>query len=432
MTETTAQFDIQLKDGKGCEKILAVKVPTEMIEAEFTAFYNAVSRNAKIPGFRKGSAPRKVLEQHYGAEARSEVLKTLISSGYSWGIQQNKLNPLAMPDIADVEFKEDSTELSFTATFEVRPKIKLSKITGLSVKKQPTKVESKDIEAALDNIRDSKAQYKAVEERGAKYGDFTVVDYVCHVDGNEVEKRDGDWIELKEKEFLKGFSKQLLGAKPGEKCELKVKFPKDVGRDELKGKTGIFSVDVKELKEKELPELDDELAKDLGGDVQSLADLKKKIEENISKQKEQESEVALERDLLGELIKHNKLDLPKRLVAQRLEHLIEQSKQNFLRQGGLEENFGAERERLAKELESEAERQIHVAFLLDEIGIQEKIKVEESDVQEKVKQTAAQYQQAVEDVEKYYEKNEEALAKLVEQVRSEKTITFLKDNAKVK
>ncbi len=420
---------VSVQDSKACEKILTVEVDSSAVQKEYDEFYKAIAPQAKVPGFRPGKAPREVLMMHYQGEAQETVLKNLISDSYRQAVSEKALEPLGHPRIQDVHFHD--SHLTYKACIEVRPKIKLSRITGLSAKKEAAAVKTEEIDQSLNYIRESLAQYKAVEDRPAQMGDFVIADYVCLVEGKEADKRNDDWFELREEEFLKGFSSQLAGIRPGEEREVRVTFPENAQRQEFSGKPAVFKIKAKELKLKILPELNDDLAKD-AGDYQTLAELKSKIEKDLLARKEQEKETQFENALLDELLKHNKIDLPSGLVERRLSYLMEKVRHDFMSGGRSEEDFEKEKGNLETKLEPEARRQVHLAFLLDEIAVKEGIQVLEEELKEKYNQFAQRYKQPVEQIEKYYMQKEEALDALRDQIRNEKTIEFLKKNAKVK
>ena len=422
-------FKVKLQEGKACEKILTIEVAQDRIAQEFESFYKAIAPRAKVPGFRPGKVPRDVLVMHYEKNANDSVLETLLSESLPKVLREKDLNPLTTPEIKDIQFTKE--KLVYKAHIETRPKIKLSKVTGLSAKKEKVVVKAEDIEKALKQTQEMHAQYKAVEGRAAKLGDFVISDYVCTVDGKEMEKRNDDWIELKEDEYLKGFSSQLVGASVGEEKDVQITFPGDMTDKRAAGKAAFFKMKVKEIKEKTLPALDDELAK-LAGEYKDLSDLKQKLTADLEKRATDEKEASFERELLNELIKQNKIDLPSGLVQRRAEYLMDQSRQRFLQQGGTEELFDKEKEKMLKEFESEARRQIHVAFLLDEIADTQGIKSEEADLAKKYEALSLQFRQPKETIEKYYKEHKEAQETLLDQVRNEKVIEFLKQNAKTK
>ncbi len=420
---------VSVKDGKTCEKILKVEVTGDVIEKEYNEYYKAVAPQAKIPGFRPGKAPRHVLEMHYGHDARESVLKHLISESYRQALQEKSLEPLGMPEIQDIQF--EAQKLSYEAKIEIRPKIKLNRVAGLNAKREPIEIKPQEIEDALKRVQESLAQFKAVEDRAAILGDFVIADYVCIVEGKELEKRNDDWLEIREDEFLKGFSTQLVGVKAAEEKEIQVTLPANFGHKEFAGKTATFKIKVKEIKTKILPALDDELAKE-AGEFKTLAELRGKIEKDLRAAKEQDGEAKYEKALLDELIKQNKIDLPDRLVQKRLDYLVQDAMEHSRRHNhGIPPSKTDElKETFRRELGAEAQRQGHLAFLLDEIAVRENLTASPEDLKAKMAEVAASVRQSAEAVEKYYQEHEEARESLIERIRSEKAVEFIKKNAK--
>lgn len=418
---------VSVKDGKPYEKVLTVEIKKEKIQKEYDQFYKALAPNAKIPGFRPGKAPRQILELHYGQDAKDQVLKNLISDSFRSALDTTSIEPLVYPRIEDVQFGED--KLTYKALIEVRPKIKLSRIKGLSAEKNEVLVKEEEITKELKNLQESLAQFKVVEDRASQVGDYLIADYVCFVDGKEIDKRTDDWLEVRDSEFLKGLGEQLTGLKPGEEKEAEVEISDKLTRKDIAGKKGVFKIKVKEVKAKILPELNDDLAKE-AGEFSTLNELKDKIRKDLTARKDREAESAYENGLLEQLVKHNKVDLPPGLVQKRQEHLLEEAKQGFLRQGFAEGDFDKEKEKLQQSLEAEAKRQIHLAFLLDEIAVTENLSVAEEDLKKKFEQVAARVQQPLDQIEKFYASNQGAREALEDQIRNEKSIQFIKDNAK--
>lgn len=421
-------FKVKVQDGKACEKILTIEIDSARIQDEYEAFYRAIAPQAKVPGFRPGKVPRDVLVMHYEKKASDSVLETLLSESLPKSLREKGLQPLTTPEIKDIQFTKE--KLVYKAFIEIRPKIKLSKITGLTAKKEAVEIKEADVEKSLKQIQEMHAQYKAVENRAAQLGDFVIADYVCLVEDKEAEKRNDDWIELKEEEYLKGFSQQLVGVKPGDDRDVQIDFPKDAADKRIAGKKALFKVKIKEIKEKNLPAMDDELAKQ-AGEYKDLSDLKQKLRGDLEKRAGEEKEAAFEKEILNELIKHNKLDIPNGLLQRRTEYLVDQSRQQFVYQGGTDELFDKEKDKLQKEFEAEARRQIQVAFLLDEVAEAQGIKAEESELKPKYEALSERYRQPKEVVEKYYQEHAEARESLLDQVRNEKVIAFLKQNAKI-
>lgn len=421
---------VSVKNGKPCEKILKVEVEPAQVRKEFDAFYQAIAPKAKVPGFRPGKAPQAVLAIHYKEEARKNVLEHLVQESFHDALKDQSLDPLGYPDIRDVDFSED--KLSYQAHVEIRPKIKLSKVTGLKAEKPEVSVTPQEIEESLKRIQKSLAQYKTVEDRGAVQGDIVVMDYLCKVDGHEIDKRTEDWVPIREEEYLKNFSLQLAGAKAGEEKEIRVTLPEDFGKKEFAGKEAVFSVKVKEIKMEILPPLDDELAKG-AGDFKTLEELRGKIREEALAVKGRKAEAGYEKALLDELVKHNKIDLPEGVVLRRVQRLTEDALERYSHQGGFpKEKLESFKKDLEKELEPEARRQVHLAFLLDEIAHKENLTAAEEDLKGKYARVAGQVRQSPDAVEKYYAEHEDSKEALTEQIRSEKAIEFIKKHAKIK
>ena len=420
---------ISVNDGKACEKILSIELGEDSIRKEYDDFINAVTPKANIPGFRVGKAPRNVVMSHFHQEARQAVLKNLISDSLKNAIREKALEPLSYPEIVDVQFEEK--KLAYKAKLEIRPKIKLAKVFGLSAKRNAIEVTPKEIEESINRVRESLAQYKAVEDRPSVMGDYLIADYVCLVDGKEVENRTDDWLELKEEEFLPGFSKQLAGAKAGDERTAQVTFPEKTGRKEMAGKSAVFQVKVKEIKAKILPELNDEFAR-AAGEYQTLDELKKKIELDVRLHKERDAEAQFEKSLIDELLKHNKVDLPEGMVARRFEHLVERSKHDLMGRGVPEEIFEKQKEQISKELQQEARREVHLAFLLDELASRENVTATADDLKLKYEDLSKYLRQPAADIEKYYSEHEDARESLCEQIRNAKAIELIKKNAKIK
>lgn len=424
-----ASLKVQVKNGKACEKILKIEVDPQEVRKEYDAFYTSLAPKARVPGFRPGKAPREVLAMHYRDEARKEVLNQLIQTTCRKAIKEEQLELLGYPQVDEVEFGDE--RLTYRVQLEVRPKFKLSKIEGLQAKKDPVDVKPEDLEASLKRIQKSQAQYRTVEGRPAAKGDYVVIDYVCKAGETEIDKRTEDWLQIKEEEYLKGFSPQLVGMGAGEEKILTVKLPEDFWRKEFSGREARFEVKLREIKEEILPELNDELAKSVGP-YESLAALKEKVQNEIQAAKERHVEAAYEKALLDELLKHNKVTLPEGMIARRLDRLVHDSLHKYEHHGFPKEKMDELAKDLRKSLEDEARRQVHLAFLLDQIATEKGLAATEEDLETRFKEIAAQIRQEANVVRKYYSENEEACESLVEEIRSEKAIHFVKQHAKLK
>ena len=420
---------VSVKEVSSCEKILTVDVSHDQVKQEFETFYAEVGKVAKIPGFRPGKAPRDVLALHYKESARSEVLKRLIPRSLQEAFSSKNVEPISNPSIERIDF--DTEHLSYDAHIEIRPRIKIDRYKGLSVKQKPIEIKDSEIEEALVRIQESHAKFVPAPNRSAEMGDFVVCDYVCLIGGKEIEKRSEDMISIKEKDYLEGFSKQLIGVQAGEEREVKVKFPANYTNKTHAGKDGVFKVSVKEIKTREMPALTDEFAKE-AGDFQSLADLKSKIRAEIEHRKKEAKETEIENALLDELLRKSKLEIPKRMVERRMDAMLEETLHSLRHQGLTEEAETKQKEAFREKMRPDAERQVRLSFILDEISVKEKITASDGDFALKYESVAKRYRRPIEEVKNHFEKTEERKESLALQIVNEKVIQLIKDQADIK
>jgi len=417
---------IDIKDINSCQKVLTIDVSSEQVAEEFSHFYASVAKRAKIPGFRPGHAPAHVVALHFRDEARQEVWKQLVSQSLREAIHQEELPVIGYPQIESIQFDED--HLKYKAHVEMKPKIKIDKYVGLVVKRNPVAVEDSEIDESLSRLRQAHGKFQVVEGREARLGDFLICDYRLEVGGKETEKREGEWIEIRDKDYLEGFSQQLIGAKAGEERTVNVTFPGGYRAKELEGKEGRFFVAVREIKEKELPALDDEFAK-AASEHGTLDELKKAIRQDLEHHKKMESEREAERALLDELIKKSKFDVPAPMVERRLNAMVEDAIQTLIHRGIKEEEAQKQKESFKKNFAQDAEKQVRLSFILDEIAKREGIKAGESDLFARYQSLSERARRPLEEVKAYYEASEERKELVLEQIVTEKTIQWIKDKA---
>jgi trigger factor len=419
---------VDIKDINSCEKVLTIDVPEEQVSQEFSHFYASVAKQAKIPGFRPGHAPSQVVALHFRDEARKEVWKHLVAESLREAIRQEELAVIGYPQIENIQF--DETHLKYKAHLEMRPKIKIDKYIGLTIKRHPISIQDSEVDESLSRLREAHGKFQAVENRTAQLSDFLICDYRLEVNGQEKEKREGEWIEIREKDYLEGFSKQLIGAKAGETRLVVVTFPSEYRLEELRGKEGRFSVKVREIKEKKLPELNDEFAKTVG-DYETLDGFKKVIRQDLEQHKKMEAEREVERALLDELIKKSKFDVPAPMVERRLSAMADEAVQNLVYRGMKEEEAKKQKETLKKNLAQDAEKQVRISFVLDEIAGRERIEAGASDVAARYQMLSERFRRPLEEIKTYYEASEERKDLLAHQIVTEKTIQWIKDKAQI-
>ncbi len=420
---------VSVKELSSCEKLVTIDVPKEEIEKEYNLFYDQVAKVARVPGFRPGKAPRNVLVNHYQEDAKGEVLKKLIPRSLREAFKSKNISPIGNPSIERVNF--ETSKLSYDAHVEIRPKIKLDRYKGIHVKQKAIPMLDSEIDDVLKRVQETHAKFVPVEGRVAEIGDFLICDYVCSSEGKEIEKRSEDMIALKEKDYLEGFSNQLVGIVSGETREVRVTFPANYTNKTYAGKEGVFKVTVKEVKKRDLPPLDDELAKETGN-FQTIAELKNKIREEIETRKKHDQDIEIENAILEELIKKSKFDVPKRMVERRLEAMIDEALHAMKREGLSEKDEEVKRVEFREKYRDEAGRQVRISFILDEIAQKENVKPEPADFKLKYQNIAERYGRPVEEIEAHFEKTENGRESLVLQIITEKVIQLLKDNAVIK
>ena len=418
---------VSVKDTAPCAKTLSIAVSGDKIQAEYDEFYDHAGREARIPGFRPGKAPQEVVRVRYREEAKEKVLERLIARSFREAVGEKQIEFLGRPTIQDIRFTED--RLSYEALVEVAPRIRLGRYRGLACERAVVAVKPEEVNEALEKVRESVAKFVAVEDRPAALGDFLIADYRCQVDGLEVENRTDDWFELRKEEFLKGFSEQLAGVRGGDEREVRIRFPENFGRKEWSNKEGVFRVKVKEIKTKQLPALDDELAKETG-EFTTLAELRAQLEKKIEADKSRKAEIEFEGKLMEALLKENTFEVPAGVVERRLTSLLQTAAETLMRQGMAQEMIEKEMPSLREKMRPEAEREVRLSFLLDEIAKREKLELLEIDFETKYRETAARHRQKEDPVRQYYNEHPEAKEALGIQILNEKVIQLVKDNVK--
>lgn len=420
---------VSVKDVSSCEKILTIQVPSTDVQKEYEHVYDHLGKHARVPGFRPGKAPKDVLAMRFKNEATEKVVSNLISSSLREALTSKEIFPLGSPVVQKVKFEKD--ELSYEAHIDVKPKIKLGKYKGLEAKQKPMVVDESEINDILKRIQESHVRLTPITDRAAQIGDILSCDYRLLVDGQEAEHREEDVIELREKDYFEGFSAQLVGIKPGEMREVKIKFPDQFAKKEWIGKDGIYQVTVKEIKTKQLPDLNDDLAKE-AGEFDTLDALKKKIRDEFEAKKSREIEEETKDQLLKEIIKSSKFDIPKRMVETRLESLVKKGVENIKSQGMPEADALKKQDELREKLKDAAERDVRLSFILHEISTNEKITATADDFKARYMAISEWVRQPLADVEKYYESHEEQKESLEIQIVNEKAVQLIRDQANVK
>lgn len=421
-------MDIRVEDLGPTRKRIHVMVPEEVVKKEIDGVYFELKKTAKVKGFRPGKTPRQILERYYSDYVTEQVISKLIGNTYEGALTESKIRPVSRPTLENEELTEGEP-FKYSAVVDVSPEIHVGDYIGISVKKRELKIEKEDVTQRLDQIRNLHAQLKMIgEERPVREGDFVLIDFEGSIDGMPFKGGKGESvsIEIGAGRFSTDLEKGLVGARCDGEKEIEITFPEDHRERELAGKKALFRVKVREIREKVLPSLDDEFAKDVGSE--SLKDLKKKIRSEIEEEKKLEINRELENQIIEFLIEKNEFEIPESMVNRQVDALIRELKLNLAYQGVEFRTSGLDEEKLREEYQDRAVRQVKSTLLLNRIAELEKIDVTEGEIGQKFEEIGRKTNRTRSQVEASYSKNG-LVESLKAQVLEEKTLEFLRNKA---
>lgn len=409
----------------GLKRGFKIVVPAETISSKVTDKIKALGETASIPGFRKGKVPESFLRQRYEKAVMGEVLDELIQSGASETMAERSLRPAMRPKIEVVSFDEGK-DLEFTMDVEVVPEITPVDFSSVSLDKKVVEVPDEEVEKALERLASARSESEPVtEDRGAEKGDIAVIDFTGSIDGVEFAGGKGEnySLELGSNSFIPGFEDQLVGKKAGEKTDVKVPFPADYHAKDLAGKDAVFAVEVKELRSKKAPELNDEFAKFFGKDT--MGELRDMIRSELSKEYDAVSMNGLKRDLLDALADAHDFPVPESMMEMEFDSIWKQV-EDAKNKGRLDADDAEKSEdELKSDYRAIAERRVRLGLLLAEIGMKNKISVTDADLNRAILMEARQFPGQEKAVFDFYSKHPEMLDRLRAPLFEEKVIDFI-------
>ena len=411
--------------------LLEVEVETQRFEAAYDKAYKKVAQQVNIPGFRKGKAPRPVVERHVGPEyLKQEALEVLIPEVYSSAVEQEKLEPIAEPRFELVK-AEKNEPVVFKATVEVRPEVKLGQYTEIEIGHAPVEVTEEQVTERIDAIRRSRAQLETVD-RAVEMGDTATVDFTGKIDDVAFEGGSAtDYpVEVAEGRFIPGFVEAMVGMKAGESKVADLKFPEDYPTTDLAGKDVKFEIAVKEVKHRALPELNDELAKAVGAD--SVDALKSRIREQLSQEGEETREFELRKQLLEKVVANSEMEVPESMIEREVNFLLNQYANNLAQQG-IDPNRVFTQENIQQWRENsreEATKRIRTSLTLGQIARQEGIEPTGEEIEDAIGEYAQSYGMSADQFRKQIIQSG-AYAQIADEVLSNKIIEWLFNKAKV-
>ncbi|MBR6690575.1 MAG: trigger factor [Bacilli bacterium] len=392
-------------------KEIVIKIEGEKWQNALDKAFKKANEKAKIPGFRPGKAPKSVYLKNYGIESLfMDASNYAVEDAYNQMIEENKDLEIAAQPVLDIR-SIDEKYIEYVFTITLKPEVKLGKYKGLNVKKEAVKVSKKEIEEAVDHMRE---HYKenVVKEGSVENGDIAIIDFEGFKDGVAFEGGKGEnySLEIGSNTFIPGFEEQLVGMKAGEEKDINVTFPEDYHAEDLKGAPVVFKVKVNEVKEVKVPELDKEFFEDLGMEgIDSKEALENQVKENIKASKEAKAEDKYTEDLLAEIAKTTEIDVPETMINDETERMVDHFAEHIMMQGISIDQFyqytNSSRETLKEQYKEEAEKRIKYRLILEEIIKVEKIKVTDKEIDKKLEELATKYNMTKEEVKKQYGDN---------------------------
>ena len=385
--------------------VLTFTISQDQIKPEVDRVFNSVKKTLNVPGFRKGHLPRPIFDQKFGEEALyDDALNAILPAAYEAAIAELGLDVVAQPKI-DVKSIEKGQDWTLTAEVVTKPEVKLGAYKDLEVSVEASKeVTDEEVDAKLENERKNLAEL-VVKEGAAENGDTVVIDFVGSVDGVEFDggKGENHSLELGSGQFIPGFEDQLVGAKAGDEVEVKVTFPEDYQATDLAGKAAVFVTKVNEVKAKEVPALDDELAKDLDDEVETLDELKAKYRKELEAAKEIAYDDAVEGAALDLAVENAEIvELPAEMVEDEVHRAMNEFMGNMQRQGISPEMYfqitGTTQEDLHKQYEADADKRVKTNLVIEAVAAAEGFDATEEEIQKEINDLAAEYNMEVSQV----------------------------------
>ena len=399
----TVSFE-KTSDTKGT---LSFSIDQETIKTGLDKAFNKVKANISVPGFRKGKISRQMFNKMYGEEALfEEALNAVLPTAYDAAVKEAGIEPVAQPKI-DVAKMEKGSDWELTAEVVVKPTVSLGDYKDLTVEVEATKeVSDEEVETRLTNSQNNLAEL-VVKETAAENGDTVVLDFVGSVDGVEFEggKGSNHSLELGSGQFIPGFEEQLVGTKAGETVEVKVTFPENYQAEDLAGKEALFVTTVNEVKAKELPELDDELAKDIDEEVETLDELKAKFRKELEESKAEAYDDAVETAAIEAAVANAEIkEIPEEMIHEEVHRAMNEFLGGMQQQGISPEMYfqitGTSEDDLHKQYEADADKRVRTNLVIEAIAAAENFTTSDEEVKAEIEDLAAQYNMPVEQVEK--------------------------------
>jgi len=412
---------------EGCKHSLDITIPAEAVAAESEKVLDKVQQKAHLKGFRPGKAPRGHVKALYRAEIQREVLENLLPKFIDKACEKEGLRMVSQPEVKDLHF-HDGEAAHFKAEFEVSPEFDLGEYRGLTVTYSEPAVTEEDVNNRLSEIRESRAELVNVDPRPAAGGDHCLVslESVAGIDGAPM-KQDDINIEIGGKETIKEFTEVLTGAMPGDVREAEVIYPEDYAAERLAGKTVRFKIELKTIRIKELPEINDDFAKDLG-DFQTLDEVREEIRKAIFREREYVAQTEAKNALIDSLVNAHEFPVPEVFVERQVEINIENQLRNFAAQGMDVSKIRLDWDKIKETQSEKARRDVRASLILEKVADTESIHTTQDELDNEVNRIARQQREPVAAVRLKMERDG-TLGRIASRIRTEKTLNLLFEHA---
>jgi trigger factor len=413
---------------EGCKRRLAVEAPTDVVQQEWEKAYGRVQKQARLPGFRKGHVPRSLVKIHFADDVRREVAEHLIPDVYRKAVTEAQLEPVDEPDLTEVKL-EEGAPLSFVAVIEVRPEITLGDYQGVDVEHATPAIGEEQVGEALEHMREQHAEFRTVE-RAAAPGDLVIVDYTLAPEGHDATSANGYQFIVGGGDVLPEIDEAVVGMSAGEERNVPLRFADDHRMESLRGKSGTADVKLVEVKEKLLPDLNDDFAKSLGGEFETLEAVRAEVKKQLEAQREAAHRRGLEEKVLDAVLAKHEFSVPEAMVMRHIAHQVEHARERMRRQGVDPDKLPWDYPKLVTDLKPESEKVVRRALLLQAISEREGIAVTEPEIDAEVEKFAQAAQRPAPAVRRMMEKSGD-LENLRGGLREKKTLDFLIEHANV-
>ncbi|EAO7443737.1 trigger factor [Listeria monocytogenes] len=376
---------------------LTFEIEQEKVKEGLDRAFVKVRKTLNVPGFRKGKVPRQIFNQRFGEEALyQDALDILLPEVYSAAIDEAGIDPVDTPQV-NIESMEKGETWVLTAEVTVKPEVKLGDYKGLEVEKRETELTTEELEAELKQLQERQAELVVKEDAPAENGDTVILDFEGFKDGVAFEggQAENHSLELGSGQFIPGFEEKLVGLKAGEEADIELTFPEEYHAEDLAGQPVVFKVKLHEIKTKEVPALDDELAKDIDEEVETLDELKEKISKRLQEAKEESVAQAKQEEVIAKAVENAEVDIPHAMVHHEADHLMNHFAQDLQAQGLTPELYyqftGQTEEAMHAQMEKDAEKRVKMNLVLEAIAEAENIEPTEEAIDEEISTLAEKY-----------------------------------------